>query len=118
MIIDAKARAQVVKDLRDTADLIEKNGWIQGVYFEPRDGVPNRECRVCSAGGLHAVVAGEPEPTDSDWATVQRYTAAKAAMGNYLDRSVISWNDAPGQTAEEVIKTFRLVADRAEAGEL
>jgi hypothetical protein len=112
------ARAQLVDDLRDSADLIEKNGWTRGDFFEERDGLPPELCPVCSIGAVYTVTGGHPTGNGrGDWATIQRFVAVKNALYNYLNRAIIDWNDAPDQTAENVIRTFRLVADQIESGE-
>jgi hypothetical protein len=111
------ARKQLVDDLRDSADLIENNGWIQGEFFEERPGVPADKCPVCSIGAVYTVTEGHPVGGSGDWATIQRFIAVKTALHNYLNQGVIDWNDHPKQTAENVIQTFRLVADEIESGE-
>jgi hypothetical protein len=111
-----EARKQLVDDLRDTANLIENNGWIQGDFFEPREDLPADKCPMCSIGAAHTVTGGHPVPGAADWAGIQRFIAIKNALYNYLNQAVIDWNDHPKQTAENVIQTFRLVADEIESG--
>jgi hypothetical protein len=111
-----EARAQLVDDLRDTANLIENNGWTQGDFFAERDGLPPELCPMCSIGAVHTVTSGHPVGGGADWAGIQRFVAIKNALHNYLNQAIIDWNDHPAQTAENVIQTFRLVADEIESG--
>jgi hypothetical protein len=107
---------QVVKDLRACADLIEKNGWIQGDFYQEREGVPPVECPVCSVGAMYTVTGGHPSNEGVvDWAAIQRFIGAKNALWEFLPDNIIAWNDAKGRTAEEVIKAFRECADALEA---
>jgi hypothetical protein len=110
-------RQQVMKDLRAGADLIEKNGWIQGDFYQEREGVEPIDCPVCSVGGLHAVITGSPTPGRGDWAAIQRYIGAKLALWEYLPTDIIAWNDTPGRTAEEVTAAFRDCANALESYE-
>lgn len=112
-------RQQVVSDLRACADLIEKNGWIQGDFYQEREGVPPVECPVCSVGAMYTVTSGHPSnEVVVDWAGIQRFIAAKTALWEFLPDNIITWNDTPGRTAEEVIQAFRACADMVEAGQL
>lgn len=113
----AEVREQTAKDLRDCADLIEKNGWTQGEFYKEVEGVEPPDCPVCSIGAIFTVVEGNPVGGGGEWASIQRAMAAKTAMYRQVDDNVIVWNDAPGRTAEEVISAFRACADEIESGE-
>jgi hypothetical protein len=77
------------------ADLLERDGWCQGTL---RDGIG----RHCTNGAINAVTLvymGDP------------FSGAWKLLYSLLDRtSVTAWNDAPWQTAENVIATLRKAA--------
>jgi len=89
--------AQVAADLRAAADVLERDGWTQEQFTD--------------ALGCHCAEGAFMYATPS----VERWTAASAALRSYLGAVVITWNDAPGRTAAEVIAALRAAADRAEA---
>lgn len=115
--MSAEQRQQLVKDLRESADLIERNGWTQGAFWRAVDDKPAEECPVCSLGAIYTTTSGHPDGGSGSWDVIQRFVAVKVALHDYLNEIVIYWNDKDDQTAEEVIRTFRLVADKVESGE-
>lgn len=117
MTTDLEVRQQVVSDLRAIANLIEKNGWTRGEFYTEVEGLEPPDCPVCSMGAIYTVAEGHPAGGSGEWAAVQRVVQAKIAMDKYVSGNVISWNDAPGRTAEEVISAFRDCADAIESGE-
>jgi hypothetical protein len=106
--------AQVAADLRAAADVLERDGWTQGVY------VANDGCR-CALGAILGVV--DPEADTPSWFAdaeqQQRFTFAADALIKAMDFNLglylVDWNDDPGRTADEVIAALRAAADQAEA---
>lgn len=93
-----------VADVLDrAADHLERVGWVQGTFFEGGPADISSPC--CAHGALMAVVVA-PDGRRA------AYYALERQIG---DNSVHSWNDAKGQTAENVIATLRAAA-RAERG--
>lgn len=119
--------AQVAADLRAAADVLERDGWVQGIYHDVIDG------SVCHcAEGAIALAIGQHVHSDDVpgddytfldmgwWARTSktlwaRREAAEGALQVLTDGDVVHWNDAPGRTAAEVIAALRAAADRAEA---
>ena len=87
--------------LNGAADLIERDGWIQG---EPR-GADGRLCMVRALGD----VIGGATPWRSDL-----YDAATAALQETTGVFLVSaWNDQSGRTKAEVVAALRAAAERA-----
>lgn len=92
-------------------EVLEQRGWCQG-KLEATDG------RVCAVGALRAAAWGDPysrtfpgeEKVDVE--PVERaLDAVNAVLSGPRARSmIVSFNDEPGRTAEEVIDLFRRVA--------
>ncbi len=111
------ARPATVADVLDAAaDHIQQHGWAQGSYRTP-DG-------CCCARGAIAVTRGDYDGcVNADDVDAEK---ALEELGDYLvehdlvdvsedDRGqgvcpIITWNDEPGRTADEVIGTLRRVA--------
>lgn len=111
-------RAQTVTDLRNAADVIERDGWHQGAYFQPEDGNGSGGCRVCASGAINTAVHGFAWPPIFDTSERERADAAWYAASTFADGpwgSIVLWNDEPGRTAEEVIAALRGAADKLEA---
>lgn len=124
-------------DLRAAADLLERDGWTQGVYHRAVGG----RCAHCALGAV-AVVTGfhrvgvpptyleEVAVGEVDWdyarkpdlygtfstPEAKRNDAAVAWVRKVIDTHLIpDWNDAPERTADEVIAALREAADEADA---
>ena len=98
--------------LRHAALIIEERGWSD-------DEPITADGRCCTLGAIRLAVHGNIGGLFSDeMAPAVRYfglrldpTDAENAIG-----SIAVWNDAPGQTAEEVTAALRAAADAWEAG--
>lgn len=86
-----------VKDaLLRTAAILETKGWTQRVY-------ESEEGKYCLIGALEQATGG-----------LQRtplFDKARGALLNVLHEGIITFNDEPGRTAEEVISVVREVAE-------
>ena len=91
--------AQVAADLRAAADVLERDGWTQGRFYDR-----STHAR-CAVGAIHYVVNHKGV----------RAVQAREAFADHVGEMGSSWNDAVGRTAAEVIAALRAAADRAEA---
>ncbi len=92
--------AQVAADLRAAAEVLKRDGWTQGKFYDR-----STRCR-CVTGALNCATARSKRRFDSAW---------DALIPVIPDPNVIEWNDAPGRTADEVIAALLAAADAAEA---
>lgn len=118
---------QTIKDLRATADLIERNGLAKGRFFERAEGKEPPACPMCSLGGINTTVWGDPHgptgaifllPDEEYNALGQRQDNAIGAFAAHVGTGfykVPEWNDADERTQEEVVSAFRDAADALEA---
>lgn len=97
--------AQTAADLRAAADLLERAGWIQHAMGGPGRG-------RCALGALGVVTQG------INWSSLRwndprsiRLDKAVDALVAHTGKPVPVWNDLPGLTPAEVVKTLRQVAD-------
>jgi len=104
--------------LEAAADLIESRGWCQGRYAAiavdgGSCGHLHPEATCWCAEGAIGRVAGL-----TLWALWQLdgRCGALAAMRDYLGRSVVTWNDEKGRTAEEVARELRACAAKLRGG--
>lgn len=82
------------KELRTAAaDYIESHGWIQGMW-NTTDGA------VCMVGALAQAVSGRA-PRKAATTELRR----ELCLGEYT--TLISWNDRPGRTKDEVLAALR-----------
>jgi hypothetical protein len=86
--------------LLKAADLLESEGWIQGAFY--------KSTGRCINGALMSVM-GMFEPYAYNNGKLTSYRAAVTLI-NLGERSVQSWNDAPGRTKEEVVARLRAAA--------
>lgn len=101
--------------LTEAADIIERNGWVQGRYYDHRQfraGTPRADCPVCLLGAIHIAMWGNPSHPRADrrpafyW---QITTELEVQAGTeWID----DWNDAGDRTAEEVTTLLRATAER------
>ncbi|SCG43750.1 DUF6197 family protein [Micromonospora inositola] len=112
--------------LRCAARYLELHGWTQGVYYRVAHDSPFPQACVAGAIGMaaHGRCIWLPHD-DKAKPGVRDYTRALDALSDYLDLNEsqsrdaededptcpLSWNDRPGQTAEQVITTLRAAAD-------
>lgn len=123
------------KLFHDAADLLERDGWVQGKYAEIGNGyVPpflthktcgvGKNCPRCSVGALWATVyaagAIPPETFDKLDTSITRFGWWLLEAHNIIVTSVpimpimpiiTAWNDAKDQTKENVIATMRAYAE-------
>lgn len=80
------------KTLLRAAELLERDGWCQGAYFDGNS--------ACTIGALMDAAAD-----------IQDRNAAIYRLKDALDGwNIFNWNDAPGRTKEEVVAKLRAVA--------
>ena len=110
--------AQVAADLRAAADVLERDGWTQGLYHRRRwfrrlhcpSGALLRVIQPNAQDGTSLTSSNKERWYEAVWA-VQDHLFAAPGPGKTLER----WNDTPGRTAAEVIAALRAAADAAEA---
>jgi ATP:corrinoid adenosyltransferase len=95
-------RHRVAQKLREAADLLATDGWVQGV---PEDD----QGRHCAAGAIEAVTG---DGTGKNFAVSG---TAMVAVADHLGIRITDWNDQPGRTAEEVIAVLRETAAEQDA---
>lgn len=88
--------------LLKTADEIENRGWCQG---RPE----NLSGQVCFIGGM-AYASGATDPDSWNFDASKIATLAYVRFREFLYGDPVSWNDAVGQTKENVINTIRKCA--------
>lgn len=87
--------------LNGAADLIERDGWVQGAYKQG-----SRRCARQALGD-----AANLSFPSAQWAA---YHAAGDTLAEGLEeQSVWAWNDAPGRTQAEVVAALQIAAERA-----
>lgn len=86
--------------LREAADLLENNGWIQG---RPFDDIGQH----CAVGAIMEVCGAYQDAYDS-----ALYTNTVQLLQDCIETSVVSWNDRFGQTKQNVIETMRACASK------
>jgi hypothetical protein len=87
---------QVADVLDDAADLLEREGWVQG-HLQNQDG-------YCMEGALARVC---PQTH-----TYGLFWDAMAVLSLHLYSVVDQWNDAPGRTKQQVLDELRFIAKR------
>jgi hypothetical protein len=117
---------QTIKDLRTTADVIDRNGLTKDALFDRVAGKEPPECPVCSLGGINVTVWGHPggpgpeyKADQDEWRSqMDRDVNAERALSAYLGLgefgSIPAWNDQPERTQAEVVEAFRAAADALE----
>jgi hypothetical protein len=86
---------QVADVLDDAADLLEREGWIQGDLWR-RDSYGGR----CALGAICDAALDNRNV---------RVAAARAVLGG-SSTYLVDWNDTPGRTKQEVLDAFRAAA--------
>lgn len=108
--------------LNKAADLIEATGWTQGAFARDEYGNKTepyvRSCNkgngpVCfCASGAVLNVAQAVKSGKDDVASEQMWDAALLLLRAEVQGEIVSFNDAPGRTKEEVIEAMRRTADK------
>ena len=104
--------AQVARDLRAAAEVLKRDGWTQGDYFDPESG-----CKCVSGAIAHVASQGRtpaPGRLDLDGEFDRWAAAAKVFRRVVQDDSIVNFNDTTGRTADEVIAALEAAADAAE----
>jgi hypothetical protein len=97
--------------LDSAADKIERDGWHQGDFYPGANGnfLEDPGSRpVCVRGAL---LSAQGASTEGDWAWAVHWKACAAvedAISNPLP--LVTWNDAPARTKQEVLDALRLAA--------
>lgn len=94
----ATQESELVRDLRAARAYLVEHGWCQG---RGRDDAG----RVCAIGAFNAVIA--PIPGNGG-----RVRAVAAAL-SMLSEGILTWNDAPGRTVDDVLALYDRAIDRA-----
>jgi hypothetical protein len=118
-----------VQVLRNAADYLETNGWIQGDFFV-RTGMNHEPTAACALGAIQIAVVGFAldvfslfNPGAPEFDTTVR---AAGLVVNHLRQlhntarlstssqttALVRWNDRNGRTAAEVVTAMREAADR------
>lgn len=127
--------------LDKAADIIERDGWIQGAYYREvdrgadlstwnlDDDDANRTAPCCQAGGVARAVCGWAWPGGHGGGKRRRTPEGSVLIHKatgYMNRYVaaltgddamtgVSYNDAPGRTAGEMTTALRAAAGQARA---
>lgn len=97
--------SEVANVLTTAADILERDGWIQGAMY-------NRDGCHCALGALHAAA----RQLDYDYSPVWdacALIAARVADAGYSPWDLPGWNDAEGRTVTDVTTLFRDTAKDA-----
>lgn len=119
--------------LLKAVEILERDGWIQGEYFEQADDLEAegttealvnaaRTAPVCSMGAIYRAVFGQAAviltgkgDTDAQWYSRElrelAYQADALLRTQTEGDGVITWNDASGRTKEDVILAFKKAAN-------
>lgn len=125
-----ETRPTTVPDVLDAAaDVIERQGWMQGAYgivTDPERVIFRADGPVCAVGAINTAMWGDPSPFYhlGDDVIALRFRVIDAldsatAQGRVdsfaLDR-VVAWNDYTDRTRDEVVAAFRAAAERERKG--
>jgi hypothetical protein len=91
---------QVADVLDDAADLLERDGWIQG--HETGPGGVCAMTAIAAASVDHIMVGRSIAAATED--------ALMGAVPGWENASVPAWNDDPGRTKQQVLDAFRAAA--------
>jgi hypothetical protein len=99
--------------LIEARDLLINVGWTQGVMCRYKDGKPSCYCSVGAISQIlmsHEIRKVSRNSMEENSILLLRYAIRKQVEYNH---SVMSFNDAPGRTKEEVIDVFTKAIERA-----
>lgn len=98
---------QVQAILWRAAEILQTAGWLQGAGPDPWGPCCAAQAICRAAGGLG--LGGEPVAVDTEcYLHVLRYINSDPLKARFTFLS--SWNDLPGRTADEVIRTLKEAA--------
>lgn len=107
---------QAKQIIEAAADLLEEKGWTRGCFARGVGGVTvdiedtSATC-FCSHGAIYRAGYDLVSYSENTRIGFEDYLAANTDCD-----TIISWNDAPDQTAENVIKTLRKYAATLDEG--
>lgn len=112
--------------LDSAANIILRDGWYQGNFYEPppavdglaaADDEANRSAPCCQDGALQRAIWGVAYVGGHWWIDptpqAQAYKQARAYMEQVVGDNSIDWNDHPDRTKEEVVAALRQAAENA-----
>lgn len=93
------AAPSVADVLNGAADLIERDGWVQGMY--------RYEHSLCIVGAIDTAAGcfGTNMTVDA--------MRARSTVADFIEANPTAWNDKPGRTKAEVVVALRAAAERA-----
>ena len=118
-ILPALKRAGGPAILRRAADILNRNGWIQGVNHHKNSGRVDIQGALALASG-----AKDEELRDDIYATAEAMGAHRAVpkmlslydfMDAYIGEDPATWNDKEGRTKERVVSMLNGLADQLDA---
>lgn len=106
--------SKVIAVLDEMARLLTEKGWTQRAFARTQDGAPTDwrsdiACSFCLRGALRAAAADLPYNAGTEAIyrlhRALREVLPRESLGAYLDGyvDIISFNDTPGRTREEVL---------------
>lgn len=106
--------AQIADVLDKAAAHIDAVGWYQGRLYDDAQadaGTPLDQCRVCLLGAMYAALQdGVPRAGLIATRELTLAIAVEDALEDHLDGPVITWNDDPNRTKDEVTAALRATA--------
>lgn len=119
----------VAQALREALQLMNNEGahWLKGAYA--RYGDSDDERAYCSAGAINFVTAGHPEAIGTE-STKEPMIALAAVLEDvpppteptddwtefdYALNRVVTWNDTPERTWEDIVRKFTEAAEKADS---
>lgn len=101
--------------LDKAADVIERNGWTNHEWFTSAPGKRQYESPVDAWGAINVARGYAPDNPLSGSVDAARALALHVGLADTGDRlwpswELGAWNDAPGRTAEEVVRALRTAA--------
>lgn len=109
--------------LRAAADRLERDGWVQGAYFQrigDEDDAPIGP--LCAVGAMNVVLGRNPEETDPADDPMYAFDEAYRHLAKFLgfdtedmdfDEVIQNWNDDDGRDAADVLKAMREASNAA-----
>lgn len=99
----ASNRTHTLRKLFHEVEALIRHGWCQGTSARNKEGTPvfahhPDACQWCLSGAISKAAAAYPIPIEAD---------AVQALSAVTKRAIISWNDTPGRTVEEVLQVIQ-----------
>ncbi len=102
--------AETADILTEAANVLRRNGWHQGYYYDQEQktgGRESKDCAVCARGAINLAATGDNPWNDYFPAAVKASGAFETwlldadRMGNCL--GIADWNDEPNRTVKQVL---------------